>query len=665
MFKSNLSITPIVAMLASIADVGYLSAAKLRKLSMSAMYAHATAAQLGFPQGESVTTPVAHALDVVEMTTATRPLLTHGSSPLVSAQISAVECRSNHVRSCVSCSSAGRLLTSCYYSPMDQVLSHGWCPRFDPDDVKVKYASRNSAKVSKFDNAVRKTLDKLLKAKVVRVAEEHETMLVSSVNLVVKKVDSQWASSKGLSMDNDAELAMVNRCRKSESLPEIKMRVVHDYTAPGLNAAQLKCRYSNIDISDLLQIMHPDCWFAVGDLSSYYESFSLANDFVGWFCFQLFGVIYVATRIMFGFAPAPAFCATFTAEMIRWIKSLGILVVAMTDDFCIVAPSEVQCRSDMSKVTSMLSKCGFIFNQDKFQLDKSIVFIGFLVDSATMSVSFHPSGVSAYLFVLRSLIQKIAKEEKMSKEELESLGGKLNHYAVLIQQGRLHIWYIWAVVHKIRKIKKFRPMILRDLHWWENVLSKVASDGKLPHVFPIISASEIKNSKEMVMVVRSDASGLIDNDPSLNGGWGFITGGLNDPDPEYKFGRWYGKYQFGVHSHHGELMVLLLYLEVYYHQCKDKVHPQASRANILFWVTDCASAAYSINKGYCRSPVSLAVLSSILEFCDASNIWIVALWWPREEGKLEDLLTHMSSILNRDLGEGQAVDLAGFLKSHC
>jgi len=208
-------------------------------------------------------------------------------------------------------------------------------------------------------------------------------------------------------------------------------------------------------------------------------------------------------------------------------------------------------------------------------------------------------------------------------------------------------------------------MILRDLHWWENVLSKVASNGQLPHVFPIISASEIKHSNEMVMVVRSDASGLIDDDPSLNGGWGFITGGLNDTDPEYKFGRWYGKYQFGVHSHHGELMVLLLYLEEFYNVCKGRVHPQASRANILFWVTDCASAAYSINKGYCRSPESLAVRSSILEFCDTSNIWIVALWWPREEGKLEDLLTHMSSILNRDLGEGQAVDLAGFLKSHC
>ena len=652
-------------MLAKIAELGHLSAAKLRRISMDAMSAHTTAVNLGYPprDGKEYLTPVASAMRVEEMAMATRPLFRHGSSALVSPQISADACRANHVRTCRLCSENGSLVSSCYYSPLDLVLTHGWSPNFIPSEVNKKYETKNSDKVNMFSRTVEATLTKLIQSNIVRVGNKEEVNLMSTVNLILKRTDMQWSRSRGMTLSNDDDLDLVNKAREAEGLPPIKARVVHDYTGSGLNGAQTHCRYSNIDISDLLNLVKPNCWFAVGDLASYYESFSLAHDFLGWFCFQLFGVLYLATRIMFGFAPAPAYCATFTAELVSWISYININVVAMTDDYCIVADSKEECSANMSRVVHMLSSCGFRFNNNKFQLGQQIVFIGFLVDSQKMTVSFHQDGVNAYLFVLRGILSLVREGKKIARNDLESLGGKLNHYSILIQQGRLHIHHIWRCIHDIKHIKRYRSSLIRDLCWWDKTLSKLAIIGELPHSFPIFSAEEIRTSKDMVLVIRSDASGLVAEDPSQNGGWGFIAGGLNDDNPIYKFGRWYDEYQFGPHSHYGELMVLKLFLEVFYTDRNEHLHSPGSR--IVFWVTDCASAAYSVNKGYCRNTDSLGILASILSFCDLHSLWIVALWWPREEGKLEDLLTHMSATLNRDLGEGQAVDLARVRKEHC
>ena len=73
----------------------------------------------------------------------------------------------------------------------------------------------------------------------------------------------------------------------------------------------------------------------------------------------------------------------------------------------------------MIRAVSILSSCGFVFAEEKFQLAQKIVFIVFLVDSTTMTVSFHPSGVAAYLYVLRDIMSKIKNGNQVVKEELE------------------------------------------------------------------------------------------------------------------------------------------------------------------------------------------------------------------------------------------------------
>ena len=362
---------------------------------------------------------------------------------------------------------------------------------------------------------------------------------------------------------------------------------------------------------------------------------------------------------MFGFSPAPSFCATLTAEILLWITALGIVAIAMTDDFLVVSNSEFESRQDMDKVVKMLQPCGFVFAQEKFQLAKQVfLFIGFVIDTNQMTVSFHPHGVRAYLCVLKDAVKTFRAFKTLPRPEVESLAGKLNNYAALIQRGRIHVHQLWRLAHRphLVKVNSIRARIIDDLMFWVATLESLASDGQLPRQFPIISAEEVKESNDMVLVVRSDASGQKGESPDEDGGWGYLAGGLNDSSPKYEFGRWYGKYQFGAHSHAGELTVLLIFLERSY----KKYNVHASSTRLIFWVTDCSAAALSVNKGNCKSDESLEILKDILSFCDRHAIWIVALWWPREQGALEDFLTHLSSYINRDFGEGSIEDL-GFL----
>ena len=146
--------------------------------------------------------------------------------------------------------------------------------------------------------------------------------------------------------------------------------------------------------------------------------------------------------------------------------------------------------------------------------------------------------------------------------------------------------------------------------------------------------------------MRSDASGLVTSNSEGNGGYGYIFGDMSESNPRFKAGRWNDDYAFGPSSHFGELSVLKIFLDT-----------DAVDNKLLLWVTDCASAVWSINKGYSKSEESFTLLSQILKKCDEMKIMIVAFWWPREEGVLEDYLTHLSAYLNRDFISGRVSEL--------
>ena len=644
----NLDTGPMARILIQLASKLLVTPSRLRK------WANESISQGG--NGKGVRPP--HALNVRDMAAATWDIMVPGPSPLVSPQINSRECCRLHIRSCDLCRASGSVAQNCYFVRIAEVLERGWSPPFEANEVRSIYSGDNGIKTAAFPAAVVKSVNKLVELKKVHIADE--VKCISGVNLVFKNVDILWAKSHGMGLSDDNDVIKVNNARAEESLPPIKIRMVHDYTGSGLNGAQQKVRYSNIGLDDVIEVLYPNCYVSIGDLKSYYESYGVSEDMSKWFAFEVFGILYRATCIMFGFSLAPAFCATLTAEILSWITMAGIVAIAMTDDFLLVSQTAAESKKDMRTVVELLRPCGYVFAEDKFQLgSQCFIFIGFVVDTVNLTVSFHKSGVKAYLSVLESALRTFKGSKSLPKAEIESLAGKLNNYAILIQQGRVHIHQLWRIAHNrnLIKVKEVRKKLIVDLEFWFRTLSNLSRQGHLPMPFPILSAHDIAKDPNLVIVVRSDASGLVGSIPELDGGWGFIAGHLLDANPVYKFGRWNGKYSFGAHSHHGELTVLLIFLETSYDQV-NVLDVNKSKARLVFWVTDCSGAAWSINKGHCRSEESIDVLSEILQICDEKRIWIVALWWPREQGLLEDFLTHLSSLINRDCGEGTVDGLA-------
>jgi hypothetical protein len=103
-------------------------------------------------------------------------------------------------------------------------------------------------------------------------------------------------------------------------------------------------------------------------------------------------------------------------------------------------------------------------------------------------------------------------------------------------------------------------------------------------------------------------------------------------DEEYKF----------VHSHDGELIVLLHYLR-----------GATLRNAVVLWVTDCEAAMWSLNKGNCDDEIALEHLREILRIADEKRLQLVGLWIPREYNRVSDYLSHLTHYLGRQSAEGE------------
>ena len=67
---------------------------------------------------------------------------------------------------------------------------------------------------------------------------------------------------------------------------------------------------------------------------------------------------------------------------------------------------------------------------------------------------------------------------------------------------------------------------------------------------------------------------------------------------------------------------------------------------LIIWLTDSASAALVILKGYTSCNRSLPILKQVMDLLDRSRQQIVALWIPRDQNQFADHLSHLSVLLN-------------------
>ena len=543
-----------------------------------------------------------------------------------------------HIKSCEQCRPIGCLAMHCYYRAMRATLTHGWSPPVDRGNISEQYQIKgdNYQACSRYSRAVEKSLAKLIARGALREwSGSHsngDVVVRNPMGAVLKASDRNRARVfTGVEILDQDSLETANKTLRRLSMSEVKIRPTVDCSQSGLNKAAYVPSYVSPSIGEALHLVKPGCWLAKGDVEAYFNNFPLAREAWLLFVISWMGKLFHYVCCCFGFAPCPYFCSMWSSEFQQWMNSEGIPCSHLMDDWMTSGDSKEEAEDNIDRIGSIFVKSGFGWPLDKRAVGQQLVFLGFLIDTERMSMSFDATQARALQVQLSESIQTLQEGNHVDTGDRRHIAGKLNWFSEHVQSGRLHTASWWAYSHHGARISpSIRRRLIEDTRWWIETIGAWAEGQLSGYEYPILSASEMMAKEDLIHIVQSDASGT--------DGFGYFYGTRKEKNPAYVSHKYSGAHS----SHFIELLALLYFLlDVGYHRC------------IVLWISDSESAVWSVNKGNCKSEASRRCLSDILMICDIYKIQLAALWVPREENCLADYLSHLSHLLNRDSTEGR------------
>ena len=334
------------------------------------------------------------------------------------------------------------------------------------------------------------------------------------------------------------------------------------------------------------------------------------------------------------------FCDTYSALLCEWVTARVGPVFVMCDDWVATGPTKAATDEKLDIIEDTGGGCGFTFAKRKRRNDQQQVVLGVCINSVTMTLSYDAVQARAMQLQVDALRADHAKGKfTMPEGERRSMAGQLNWYGQVLQAGRTRLRIFWLYTQHGALLGEWAKHDLADdLAWWSAKLGCWAEGGLTGNEYPILNAEALSaDGGASVTVLVSDASG--------DDGFGYHVSSLADENQRYYAQVWDDQYNFQT-SHHGELEALR-------HYCRTGLTEGA----LLVWVTDCQSAAWSINKGRCKELLSQPAMREILELCDQHHVILVALWVPRELNLLADHLSHLALSLGTHSASGYVRDL--------
>lgn len=603
--------------------------------------------------GQPATPHKPHGLSVTELVSAHPALFGHGPAALPpSAHTLSVAWMCHfHSLACPLCEPvtvplpSGIISHRCYFSLLLPCITHGWLPAFTAPSFCPAYATRgNYPSTAAFSSAVELEIASARELGVLRPCTPVPGQQVCPMGAILRNSDRAKAMALcGIAVKDQPSLDRANAALLRQQLGKIKVRITHDLTAPGINAATLTPGFSYPGLKDGLRLVYRDCYMGVADISRYFNSFPWATPMYPLMRFQWAGVLYEFIRLCFGFSACPYYCSTWSAEIRQWVLAFGLSCAHMMDDWFFVGPSDAAVRDACGILAVMLLLCGFSMAVEKNVYGQCVKYLGFLIDSRSMTLRVDRIQALGTLLALQNFRQALVRGGGIDLGLVRHLAGKLNWYSELVQSGRLHTGSFWHASQGASQAAASRPLLMAHCDWWINLLQRWAEGSDSHLQYRILSASELLADPQSILIVQSDASG----EDGLGYQWGFFR----DTNPRYSSQQWPPEGPPGS-SFVMELTALLHFLEVY---------GGTHRNIVLLWVTDSTSAALAVNKSYCRDPAGRATLLSILQLCDDYHYELVALWVPREANQLSDYLSHLSAMHRREFASGWVSELAAAL----
>ena len=228
--------------------------------------------------------------------------------------------------------------------------------------------------------------------------------------------------------------------------------------------------YKSVD--DVVKLLTWGNYMSVIDIRSAYRAVPIREDHRKYMGFQweVDGILktFVNNRLCFGLRLGPQYFQTisnFIHDILLY--KYGVKSVNYLDDFITVCKTLDDCLHAQNTALSTLRGLGFHVAYDKLSSPSTCtIYLGVEIDSIAMELRL-PQGK---LLRLRDLLEMYVARKKISKKDLESLGGLLSHCSHLVRGGktfcrRLYNLYKELCVKNLRYVK-IPSEVKSDLNWW-------------------------------------------------------------------------------------------------------------------------------------------------------------------------------------------------------
>ena len=227
---------------------------------------------------------------------------------------------------------------------------------------------------------------------------------------------------------------------------------------------------------------------------------------------------FVDQRLCFGLRLGPSFFNTisnFVHEILS--KMFGLRVVNYLDDFIAIGTNMTQCLEAQSRIIELLRYLGFHVSYDKvLGPARSVVYLGIIIDSDHMELRL-PEGK---LVKLITMLDKFLYAKRISKKELECLGGLLSHCSHIVKGGKIFCKSVYdlykELVNSSSKHIVIPESVRADLTWWKKLCKFFNGSRKVcKEVFPHAMVSDSSFKGFGVYLGRDWAAGVWDDSDSI------------------------------------------------------------------------------------------------------------------------------------------------------
>ena len=172
---------------------------------------------------------------------------------------------------------------------------------------------------------------------------------------------------------------------------------------------------------------------------------------------------YADAVLPFGLRSAPKLFNVI-ADAVQFVaRSQGVQhVTHYLDNFIVLGPAGTpQCGRDLKTLVNICECLGEKLEGPATRLE----ILGIIVDSETMQLTLPENKLEE----LKSLLQEYQGRKTLTKREVQSLAGKLQHAAKVVRPGRCFVWHIYdltSVKGGPNQPVRLNHRVRSDVQWW-------------------------------------------------------------------------------------------------------------------------------------------------------------------------------------------------------